>query len=233
MALETEWTALQQRLGYGFRDRTLLRRAFCHRSYVNEHPGEGLEDNERLEYLGDAVLDVLVGREQVVSSPALREGELTRIRAEVVAEESLARLAATLRLGDCLLLGRGELRSGGREKPSLLADTFEALLGAVFLDSNLEKAAEVFLPLFLPLLDQAAGHHGLDYKSRLQESLQARQLPLPVYRLAETSGPDHARHYRVEVLVQDQVVGVGSGKTKKKAEQAAARDATSADSEKP
>lgn len=227
--MDTEWAALERRLGYVFRDRTLLCRAFCHRSYVNEHPEEQLEDNERLEYLGDAVLDLLISREQVVRSPDLREGELTRTRAEVVAEASLAELAETLHLGNCLLLGRGELRSGGRQKASLLADTFEALLGAVFLDADLENTAEVFLPFFVPRLERAAGREGLDYKSRLQERLQAMQLPLPVYRLAETTGPDHARRYQVEVLVRDRVVGVGDGKTKKKAEQAAARAALAGD----
>lgn len=222
------WAALEERLGYHFRDSALLCKAMCHRSFVNENPDEQLADNERLEFLGDAVLDLVIGHRLVEAEPKLREGELTRLRAEVVAEPSLADLSRSLGLGDCLLLGRGELRSGGQNKPSLLSDAFEALLGAIFLDGGFSKVAEVILPLFEPRLRRAAGNVGQDYKSRLQELLQGRQANLPVYNLVEVSGPDHERAYQVEVEVDGKVCGSGHGRTKKRAEQAAARAALEA-----
>jgi len=226
------WFALQQTLDYRFTDLGLLGSALCHRSFANENPGLSLVDNERLEFLGDAVLDLVIAEYLVRDYAGEREGELTRVRAEVVAEPSLAAIARELLLGECLLLGRGELRSGGRAKASLLADALEALFGAVFVEAGYQRAADVILPLFEPLVQRAFDHAGSDFKTRLQEHLQAHKSPLPTYRLVDESGPDHQPNYQVEVAVAGKVWGAGCGRTKKKAEQAAARAAL-AELEKP
>lgn len=223
-AQKEHWQEIERALGHSFNDRALLAEAMTHRSYANERQGD-LPDNERLEFLGDAVLDLVISQYLMTSQPGSAEGELTRIRADVVSLPSLAGLAKTLDIGTGLLLGRGEERSGGRHKASLLADTLEALFGAVFTDGGFEAARRVILPLFAPLLEQAISEEGQDYKSRLQELLQASQRPLPVYRLTEASGPAHARIYCVEVLIDDRAHGSGQGRTKKSAEQAAARAA--------
>jgi ribonuclease-3 len=217
-----QWQELQASLGYSFADRALLAEALTHRSYANERPGD-LPDNERLEFLGDAVLDLVISQFLMTHRPNSPEGELTRIRAEVVALPSLERLARSLDLGHCLLLGRGEELSGGRNKASLLADALEALFGAIFTDGGFEVARRVMLPLFVPLLQQAVADEGQDYKSRLQEFLQATQRGLPVYQLVETTGPAHERTYRVEAMIDGRLYGSGEGRTKKGAEQAAAR----------
>ena len=199
-----------------------------HGSFANEAgPGES-GDYERLEFLGDAVLDLVVSRCLLRDYPHFKEGELTRLRAEVVAEPGLAELARQLQLGECLLLGRGEELSGGREKASLLADVMESLAGAIFSDGGFDRAVEVLEPLLLPLLKSAAGRTGQDYKTRLQELYQAREGLLPAYRLAAVSGPDHLRSYTVEVYLNGQLTGAGDGPTKKKAEQEAARRALAA-----
>lgn len=219
-----QWHRIAEALGYSFADRALLAEAMTHRSYANEHH-TSLPDNERLEFLGDAVLDLVISQYLLASLPHSPEGELTRIRADVVALPSLARLARQLGLGSGLLLGRGEERSGGREKPSLLADALEALFGAIFTDGGYEAARTVILPLFIPLLQQAAVDEGQDFKSRLQEVLQASQRGLPVYQLTETTGPAHERIYRIDVLINERIYGSGEGRTKKSAEQSAAKAA--------
>ena len=219
------WDDLEKRLNYTFADRRWLREAMTHRSFANEAVPEEVADYERLEFLGDAVLDLVASRCLLREFPDAREGELTRLRAEVVAEPCLAGLARTLDLGRCLLVGRGEERSGGREKDSLLADALEALFGAVFTDSDFERAAGVMEPLLLPLLKKASRRTGQDYKTRLQEFCQAHGGNLPVYRLVEASGPDHERRYAVEVDIDGERCGTGGGTTKKKAEQEAARQA--------
>jgi ribonuclease-3 len=218
------WKELQRRIDYHFDDRHLLCEAMTHRSYANEQNGSGLADNERLEFLGDAVLDLAVGSLLLREHPGFAEGDLTRVRAEVVAEPSLAQLAKELQLGDCLLLGRGEERSGGRSKSSLLANSFEALLGAMFLDSSYERAEAVIRQIVLPSIDEACQRTGQDYKTQLQELVQSRQQALPEYRLVESSGPPHQRVYVVEVLIEKKVCGRGEGRSKKKAEQAAANE---------
>jgi ribonuclease-3 len=220
----THWQKLEDAIGYSFGDRALFAEALTHRSYANERP-EVLPDNERLEFLGDAVLDLVISQYLMANLPEAPEGELTRIRAEVVALPSLERLARSLELGNCLLLGRGEERSGGRDKASLLADALEALFGAIFTDGGFDCARSVILPLFVPLLQQAEAKEGQDYKSRLQEILQAAQRELPVYQLAETTGPAHERTYLVEVIIDGRLHGSGEGRTKKGAEQTAAKAA--------
>ncbi len=227
MLKQQQWQALEQRLGYVFIDRKLLQNAFCHRSFANEHPEFEIPDNERLEFLGDAVLDLIAAQQLLEIYPDRREGELTRIRAELVAETSLVRLATKLKIGECLLLGRGEDLSGGSTKPGLLADTLEALFGAIFLDGGYGAASKVIAPLLRPVMSQVAMHAGQDYKTRLQEYLQTRNGLLPVYRLSSSEGPDHDRIYHVEVLVDGEVYGFGQGRTKKKAEQVAAKTAMS------
>jgi ribonuclease-3 len=217
------WQDLEKALKYSFRDKTLLVNAVTHKSFANEYPQAACQDNERLEFLGDAVLDLVVSEYMMEALPASSEGELSRIRADVVAMPSLARLAGKLGVGSSLLLGKGEFGSGGREKPNLLADALEALFGAVFVDGGYEAARAVVLPLVVPLLKQASVDEGQDHKSRLQEILQASRKELPVYKVKGTSGPDHDRVYQVEVLIGDRVYGTGQGRTKKIAEQNAAQ----------
>jgi ribonuclease III len=216
---------IEQILGHSFADRDLLMTALTHRSFANEWGDEPPADNERLEFLGDAVLDLVVSESLMTTMPTADEGTLTRLRAEVVALPSLAGLARRLDLGRFLMLGRGEQRSGGRNKASLLADTMEALIGAVFCDDGYQAARAVALPLFTPLLRQAAAREDQDFKSRLQEYLQAERHTLPTYHLVDTSGPAHQRHYSVDVLVNGEVLGSGSGSSKKAAEQNAAQAA--------
>lgn len=219
------WSDLEQTLGYSFGNGELLREALTHRSYANEQHGMALADNERLEFLGDAVLDLVVGRHLFQIRPPIPEGEMTRIRADVVAEPSLAHIARDLRIGHALLLGRGEARSAGRSKPSILANALEAVFGAVFVDGGFAAAEGVILPLVAPLLQQASRNEGPDAKSRLQEVLQGQRRGLPEYRLVEASGPAHQRHYRIEVLIEGVASGRGEGRTKKSAEQSAAQAA--------
>jgi ribonuclease-3 len=226
VADQAKGEVLQQTIGYHFVDAELLRAALTHKSYSNEQPGGSIPHSERLEFLGDAVLDLAVSARAFRSFPEFAEGELTRVRAEIVSEANLARVARKLRLGAELYLGRGEERSGGRDKDSLLADACEALLGAVFCDGGFLAAHEVVERLFGHDLDCAARcKEGGDYKTRLQELLQGRGGAPPLYRLTETLGPDHQRTYQVEVHCGDEPLGCGSGRSKKAAEQAAAREA--------
>lgn len=221
--VQENWQSLEESLGYSFKERALLAEALTHRSYANEFQAEALPDNERLEFLGDAVLDLVISQHLMETLPESHEGDLTRIRAEVVALSSLASLASSLKIGSCLLLGRGEESSGGRNKPSLLADALESLFGAVFTDGGFESAKSVIMPLFVPLLQQAATDEGQDFKSRLQELLQSTRRELPVYTLIETTGPAHERLYRIDVQIDGCAFGSGQGRTKKSAEQAAAK----------
>jgi len=219
------WHLLQQRLGHHFADPTLLAQALTHRSFANENRDSAIVDNERLEFLGDAVLGLSIGHQLLVTNPAAAEGELSRLRAELVSAPSLARIARGLALGDSLLLGRGEVRSGGRDKDSLQANALEAVIGAIFLDAGFAVAAAAVCRLFAPYLQADVEPAEQDYKTRLQERLQAVQQPLPEYQLAAVHGPDHQRRYQVEVLIGDAVCGRGEGSTKKRAEQEAARQA--------
>jgi ribonuclease-3 len=217
---------LEKKIDFRFADGGLLREALTHKSYSNEHPEETAPFNERLEFLGDAVLDLVVSDTVFRSFPELAEGELTRIRAEVVSEKSLAAIGRSLELGECLRLGRGEQRSGGRDKDSLLADALEALLGAVFCDGGLESVRPIVDRLFSEAIAFSARHKvGVDHKTRLQEVLQARHGRTPSYELVRAEGPDHQRLYTVAVHFGGESIGQGTGRTKKKAEQAAACEA--------
>lgn len=214
---------LEGRIDYHFKDRARLRAALIHRSYANEQVDRDLEYNERLEFLGDAVLGLAVSRHIFHAYPQLPEGELTRIRAEVVSENGLAAVARKLAIGESLWLGKGEEKSGGREKASLLADALEAVLGAIFCDGGLEAVTPVIESLFAESIEHSARRLvGVDHKTRLQEFLQARFGCTPVYVPAQTEGPDHQRIYTVEVHFSGKVIGCGRGRTKKAAEQEAA-----------
>lgn len=215
--------ALMARIGWRFRDPELLETALRHRSWCAENPGA--TSNERLEFLGDAVLGLVVTDELYRTQPAMSEGELAKVRAAVVNTEHLAQVAAGIGLGRCLLLGRGEDASGGRHKVSILADAMEALIAAVYLEGGLTRARALVLALFGPRLAAAAAGPGdEDHKTRLQELAARRYGRLPRYRVAD-EGPDHAKRFRAEVCLDGRIVGRGEGGSKKQAEQAAAADA--------
>ncbi|RMH79512.1 MAG: ribonuclease III [Actinomyces sp.] len=219
----TTTDSLEEELGHRFADPGLLELALTHRSWSAEHPGE--ESNERLEFLGDAVLGLVVARHLYVTHPELAEGEMAKIRAAVVSAEALAEVASGLGLGTHLRLGRGEQRSGGAAKTSILADAMEAVIAAVYLDAGLEAAARVVLARLGDRIEAGSVTPGSeDYKTRLQELAAAEGLPAPRYETAD-SGPDHRKTFRATVRVGRVLTGSGEGGSKKEAEQAAARQA--------
>ena len=213
-------------LGVSFREPSLLEQALVHSSYVNENPGSGLTSNERLEFLGDAVLGLIVAEELYRDFPQFSEGEMTRLRAALVRRDTLARVARAAKISRYLYLGKGEEASGGREKSNNLARALEAIIAAVYLDQGLATAGALILRLFREEVDRALSRdiEG-DYKTQLQELAQSRQQSVPVYQLVESMGPAHDRRFIVEVKLGDAVLGRGSGKTKKTAEAKAAREA--------
>ncbi|GEJ57414.1 hypothetical protein AMYX_21550 [Anaeromyxobacter diazotrophicus] len=216
--------ALEARLGQTFQRPDVALAAITHKSFVNEHRGDGLADNERLEFLGDAVLDLAVSHRLMERFPAAREGELSKIRAAVVDEAGLARIARALDLGPLLRLGRGEELTGGREKSSLLADAMEAVVAALYLGGGLEPVLAL-LDRFLgeAFARAAAGTLDRDYKTQLQELAQSRVRASPRYRVVAEHGPDHSKVFDVEAELKGEVVGRGTGRSKKDAEQAAAK----------
>jgi ribonuclease-3 len=217
---------LEQALGVTFKDKRLLQQAFVHKSYLNEHPGEMLESYERLEYLGDAFLGWVVADELYRRFPAFGEGDLTRARAILVQGKALAAIARSLRLGDRLVMGQGEERSGGRERQSNLAAVVEAVLGAVLLDRGAAVARRLVMRWVAEPMEALAGEGApRDAKSALQEHCQQSGLSLPVYELVEERGPSHDREFAVRVLIDGQVAGQGAGRRKSAAEQAAAAEA--------
>ena len=220
---------LQTVLGLKFKDPALLQQALVHRSYLNEARALGLESNERLEFLGDAALGLIVSQKLCSDFPDLSEGDLTQLKAALIRWETLTRAAERLSLGDYLLLGRGEKLTGGQQRPSNLARAFEAIVGAVLLDSGLAKARALVLRCLKPELAQmTAGKVALDSKSRLQQLVQARWQATPSYRTVAADGPDHAKVFTVEVLVGDRALGQGRGRSKKEAESKAAQQALKA-----
>lgn len=225
MTAEDALAALQQAIGYRFREPALLLQALTHSSYCNEQPGNGTPEAsyERLEFLGDAILGFLVGERLFQQLPAAREGELSARRDALINRRHLAAAARRLGLGNWLRLGRGEERQGGRRKDSILADVVEALLAAVYLDGGLEACRRLVAGLFDDL--EAGEGDRLRGKNRLQEELQRHHLPLPEYRLRAVEGPDHRRIFRVEVYLDGRRLGEGRGSSRKAAEMAAAREA--------
>jgi len=216
-------SSLNERLGLSFSNLSLLIRALTHRSYINEHP-EAVEDNERLEFLGDAVLDFIVGEWAYHRFPEMKEGDLTKIRSSLVRNERLADFARRLNLGQALRLGRGETSSGGHHRESLLGSAFEALIGALYLDLGLERVIRFMKPL-LEWMSPTILDELHDPKSDLQELTQSQKLGMPQYHVVAINGPDHARTYEVEVKVADEIKGRGTGSSKSSAERAAAKDA--------
>ena len=221
-----EASDLEQRIGIVFRDKSLLQRALTHRSYINEHPEFPFEDNERLEFLGDAVIDFLSGEYLYHRFPELPEGPLTSLRSTLVRRETLACFAQDLELGRYLQMGYGEAETGGRERPAVLADAFEALAGAVYLDRGLETLQRFFQPFMEEKVAEVLqGEADKDAKSRLQELAQSRTRHTPRYTTASESGPDHAKEFTVQVTIGDKVYGQGTGPNKQLAAQAAAQAA--------
>ncbi|MBT8495667.1 MAG: ribonuclease III [Deltaproteobacteria bacterium] len=215
---------LEQALGYQFRDRSLLERALTHRSFANES-GDEVIDNERLEFLGDAVVQLAVSGDLMARFPDQREGELSVLRAQLVSEQGLCEAAQRVELGVYLQLGKGEEQTGGRDKPSLLSDAFEAVCAAVYLDGGFEVACELVLRLLDSDLEVLQAGESRDYKTRLQELAQAELGAAPRYELVEATGPDHDKRFTVRVVIGDLPYGAATGKSKKGAEQAAAKQA--------
>jgi ribonuclease III len=223
--LRDEFGPLQHALGYRFRDRGLLEHAMTHTSRANEDVSGGVHDNESMEFLGDALLGFVIADLLFRDFPDFDEGEKSKTKASLVSTAALARQAERLGLGDHLLLGRGEEKTGGRRKQALLADTYEALIAAIYLDGGIEPARAFIAREFGRQIDEVRRHgvSAQDFKSALQEWLQSRDLPLPEYRLAGSLGPDHRKLFEIEVLVRGEPVASGTGPSKKEAEQEAAR----------
>ena len=217
---------LEEQLGYRFQDPRLLENALTHSSYANEHKEKGIPSNERLEFLGDSILGMVVADHLFQEHPKLPEGELTRIRASLVCERSLYQVGQQLKLGSFLRLGRGERSGGGRERPSILADAVEAILAAVYLDGGLAQARQLIERL---ILDHEGEQQGTqDYKTMLQELVQRKSGQVLSYELTGESGPSHAKNFTVCVCLNGKSLGSGQGRSKKAAEQAAAQAAVAA-----
>lgn len=215
---------LEEKLSYAFSDISLLEHALVHSSFANENRGKSLTSNERLEFLGDSVLGMIVAEHLYRSFPDKPEGELTRMRASLVCESSLVEIAKVLGLGDEIRLGKGEAAGGGRHRSSILADCVEAVLAAVYLDGGF-AAAKQMVDRFLLIPGDFLEMENQDYKTALQELVQREKEQVLTYQLTGESGPDHDKVFHVDVRLNGEVVGSGSGRSKKKAEQAAARHA--------
>ncbi|HHU22635.1 MAG TPA: ribonuclease III [Clostridiales bacterium] len=217
---------LEKRLEYIFKNKELLRTALTHSSYANENRGAGCESNERLEFLGDSVLGMIVANHLYHNYSTMPEGNMTRLRAELVCEASLVRVAAELDLGAHIRLGKGEELSGGRQRPSILADCVEAVIAALYLDGGM-KVAEAFIKknVLSDLTVERARKSSSDYKTTLQELVQQKSGQALTYSLIDESGPDHMKSFTVQVCLNGRPIGRGTGRTKKEAEQAAACEA--------
>jgi len=217
---------LAQILDYSFRDQELLLQAFRHPSYVYEKDDLGVSDNQRLEFLGDSVINLAISNLLMESFPEMKEGDLSKHRASLVSENGLYSIARDLRLGDYLLLGKGEERTKGREKPSILSDALEAFMGALYLDGGFSNSLRVIRKIFSPLLNKIGPSRPTnDFKTELQEHSQEAFHSTPEYRLEKETGPDHNKTFYVAVYLKANVLGRGKGKSKKEAEQKAAEEA--------
>jgi ribonuclease-3 len=215
---------LQQQIAFTYRDPRLLERALTHKSYANEN--RLTEHNERMEFLGDSVLNLVVSELLMNALPEASEGDLSRIRAAVVSEPSLAAVAREIGLGEFLLVGRGEEQTGGRDKDSLLADSLEALVASLYLDGGIDRASDFITRFFSGTIGRVRTAGGTeDHKTGLQELCQERLKTLPEYRVVSESGPDHRKEFTVELSILGEVCGRGTGRNKKEAEQRAAKEA--------
>ena len=212
---------LERKLNYCFKNSELLKNALTHSSYANENRAEGCSSNERLEFLGDSVLGFVTAKHLYSMQPPLSEGKMTRLRAELVCEQSLYGVALDLDLGRYLRMGHGEEKNGGRSRTSILADAVEAVIAAMFLDGGIE-APESFIKRMILSPESIEAHHAADYKTELQELVQQKSGQVLSYAPIGESGPDHAKVFSASVSLNGEVVGEGSGRTKKEAEQAAA-----------
>ncbi|BDG48081.1 ribonuclease III [Parageobacillus sp. KH3-4] len=214
---------LQNKIGIFFTNEKLLIQAFTHSSYVNEHRRRPHEDNERLEFLGDAVLELTVSQYLFKKFPHMSEGELTKLRAAIVCEPSLVKFANALSFGELVLLGKGEELTGGRTRPALLADVFEAFIGALYLDQGMDAVMQFLGQTIFPKIDEGAFSHVMDFKSQLQELVQRDGIGVLEYSILEEKGPAHNKEFVSRVSLNGQELGIGVGKSKKEAEQHAAQ----------
>ncbi|AZU61491.1 ribonuclease III [Neobacillus mesonae] len=224
---EAQFKELQQLIGVSFHNEKLLKHAFTHSSYVNEHRKKPFEDNERLEFLGDAVLELTVSQFLFKKYPTMTEGELTKLRAAIVCEPSLVNFANELEFGKLILLGKGEEMTGGRERPALLADVFEAFIGALYLDHGIDTVIEFLEKTVFPKINAGAFSHVMDFKSQLQEFVQRDSTGVIEYCILQEKGPAHNKEFVSKVMLNGKELGVGTGRSKKEAEQHAAQMALS------
>src|SRR3954451_6670519 len=220
---DNHFKAFQERIGFTFSDISLLKQAFTHSSYVNEHRRKPYEDNERLEFLGDAVLELTVSIFLYQKYTMMSEGELTKLRAAIVCEPSLVTFANELNFGRFILLGKGEELTGGRARPALLADVFEAFIGALFLDKGIDIVVDFLEKYVFPKVNTGAFSHVMDFKSQLQELVQRDSTGIIEYKILVEKGPAHNREFMSIVLLNGTELGTGSGRSKKEAEQHAAQ----------
>ncbi|MTH52712.1 ribonuclease III [Bacillus mangrovi] len=228
-----EFKKFQQSIGQTFLNEKLLYQAFTHSSYVNEHRKKPYEDNERLEFLGDAVLELTVSQFLYSKYPTMTEGDLTKLRAAIVCEPSLVAFANDLSFGNLILLGKGEEMTGGRARPALLADVFEAFIGALYLDRGLAPVVDFLDKYVFPKVNEGAFSHVMDFKSQLQELVQRDGRGPLEYRILSERGPAHSREFEAVVALEGTVLGTGNGRSKKEAEQHAAQEALSKMQAKP
>lgn len=216
---------LQKSLGYEFKNIRLLEEAVTHSSYANEQHNKNIHHNERLEFLGDAVLSIVVSDYIFKNCPKLPEGQLTKLRAYLVCEKALFSFAKKINLGSYIKFSHGEKRNGGDKRPSILADAFEAVIAAIYLDGGLESATKFIYQFVLPEIENYDDQSQTDYKTQLQELIQQNPNEHIEYEVVDELGPDHDKHFKVEVRIDNNVVGRGGGRSKKEAEQQAAREA--------
>ncbi|TCP29148.1 RNAse III [Scopulibacillus darangshiensis] len=212
-------------MSLNFTNETLLKTAFTHSSYVNEHRHQIPEDNERLEFLGDAVLELLISQYLYKLYPTMNEGDMTKLRAAIVCEPSLVQFAQSLSFGEMIFLGRGEEATGGRKRPALLADVFEAFIGALYLDQGLDSVNGLLDKVVYPKINDGAFSHVMDFKSQLQETVQRKNLGHMNYEVVSESGPAHHREFVSNAMLNGTVIGSGTGRSKKESEQHAAQQA--------
>ncbi|WP_080846482.1 ribonuclease III [Cytobacillus gottheilii] len=222
-AHDKRFKEFQEKKGIIFRNEKLLKQAFTHSSYVNEHRRKPYEDNERLEFLGDAVLELTVSKFLYIKYPMMSEGELTKLRAAVVCEPSLVAFANELSFGELILLGKGEEMTGGRSRPALLADVFEAFIGALYLDQGIDTVVDFLEKVVFPKIDAGAFSHVMDFKSQLQELIQRDGAGAIEYKILMEKGPAHNREFVSTVSLNGAELGTGTGRSKKEAEQHAAQ----------